>query len=177
MTACTVITIAMIMLLRDFGPFEIIFMTMCICTIRNFITCTHSQISLGRSSQGGRGMWHAWERRENCTRFWWESPKERDHSEDQGVGGIRMDLKRLAWGGGLNSTSSGHGPVAGCCECGDEPWGSCATELVSYVYLLLYISPSFLFFEWSFSTGFNLRCRDSHESLQVLSENSQPDVH
>jgi hypothetical protein len=23
------------------------------------------------------------------------------------------------------------GPVAGCCECGDEPSGSCATELVS----------------------------------------------
>jgi hypothetical protein len=21
--------------------------------------------------------------------------------------------------------------VTGCCECGDEPWGSCATELVS----------------------------------------------
>jgi hypothetical protein len=32
-------------------------------------------------------MWHAWERREKCTRFWWESPKERDHSEDQGIGG------------------------------------------------------------------------------------------
>jgi hypothetical protein len=32
-------------------------------------------------------MWHAQERREKCTRFWWESPKERDHSEDQGVGG------------------------------------------------------------------------------------------
>jgi hypothetical protein len=30
-------------------------------------------------------MWRAWERRENCTRFWWESPKERDHSEDHGV--------------------------------------------------------------------------------------------
>jgi hypothetical protein len=43
------------------------------------------------------------ERRKNCTRFWWESPKERDHSEDQGVGG-RMGsewiLRRLAWGGG-----------------------------------------------------------------------------
>jgi hypothetical protein len=26
-------------------------------------------------------------RRENCTRFWWESPKERDHLEDQGVDG------------------------------------------------------------------------------------------
>jgi hypothetical protein len=23
--------------------------------------------------------------------------------------------------------------VAGCCECGDEPSGSCATEFVSYV--------------------------------------------
>jgi hypothetical protein len=22
-----------------------------------------------------------------CTKFWWESPKERDHWEDQGVGG------------------------------------------------------------------------------------------
>jgi hypothetical protein len=26
---------------------------------------------------------------------------------------------------------SGQGLVAGCCECGDEPSGSCATELVS----------------------------------------------
>jgi hypothetical protein len=38
--------------------------------------------------------------------------------------GIRMDLRE---------TVSGQGPVAGCCECGDEPSGSCATELVSYV--------------------------------------------
>jgi hypothetical protein len=37
----------------------------------------------------------------------------------------------LAWGGGcgLDSTVSGQGPVSGCCECGDEPSGSCATEL------------------------------------------------
>jgi hypothetical protein len=49
-----------------------------------------SPILLGRSSQGelgGQGMWHAWERKEKCTRFWWESPKERDHSEDEGVDG------------------------------------------------------------------------------------------
>jgi hypothetical protein len=40
----------------------------------------------------------------------------------------------LAWGGGgLDSTGSGQGPVAGCCECGDEPSGSCATELLSYL--------------------------------------------
>jgi hypothetical protein len=32
---------------------------------------------------------------------------------------------------GLDSTGSGQGQVAGCCECGDEPSGSCATELVS----------------------------------------------
>jgi hypothetical protein len=34
---------------------------------RSFLFCTHPQISLGRSSRGecgGRGMWHAWERRE-----------------------------------------------------------------------------------------------------------------
>jgi hypothetical protein len=76
-------------------------------------------------------MWHAWEK--NCTRFWWQSPKERDHSEDQGVGrrmGSECILWRMAWGGGgLDLTGSGQGRVAGCCECGDEPSGSCATEL------------------------------------------------
>jgi hypothetical protein len=81
-------------------------------------------------------MWHAWERREKCKRIWCEIPKERDHLEDQGVGGkmgSEWILGRLAWGGGcgLDSTGSGQGPVAGFCECGEEPSGSCATELVS----------------------------------------------
>jgi hypothetical protein len=31
----------------------------------------------------------------------------------------------------LDSTSSRQGPVMGCCECGVEPLGSCAMELVS----------------------------------------------
>jgi hypothetical protein len=47
--------------------------------------------------------------------------------------GIRMDLREIGLGGGgsgLDSTVSGQGPVAGCCECGDEPSVSCATELV-----------------------------------------------
>jgi hypothetical protein len=47
-------------------------------------------------------MWHAWERRKKCTRFWWESPKERDHLEDQDIGGkmgSECILGRLAWGG------------------------------------------------------------------------------
>jgi hypothetical protein len=41
-------------------------------------------------------MWHAWERREKCTRFWWESPKRplgrpRLRWED----GITMDLREI----------------------------------------------------------------------------------
>jgi hypothetical protein len=53
-------------------------------------------------------------------RRWWED-------------GIRIDLREIGLGGGgLDSTGAGQGPMAGCCECGDEPSGSCATELVSY---------------------------------------------
>jgi hypothetical protein len=55
--------------------------------------------------------------------------------EDQGVGwkmGSEWILGRLSLGGcGLDSTSSVQGPVVGCCECGDEPSDSRATELVS----------------------------------------------
>jgi hypothetical protein len=31
---------------------------------------------------------------------------------------------------GVDSVGSGQGPIAGCCEYGDGPSGSCATELV-----------------------------------------------
>jgi hypothetical protein len=72
--------------------------------------------------------------RETCTGFWWESPKERDQLKDQSVDG-RMGTKWTVWrlvggGGGVESPGSGEGPLAGCCECGDEPSGSGATELV-----------------------------------------------
>jgi hypothetical protein len=47
-------------------------------------------------------LWQAWERGEKGAGFCWESPKERDHLEDQGVDG-RMEvgwiLGRLAGGG------------------------------------------------------------------------------
>jgi hypothetical protein len=50
--------------------------------------------------------------------------------------GVRMDLREIGFGGcGLDSTGSGQGPVVGCGECGDEPSGSCTTELVSYLFL------------------------------------------
>jgi hypothetical protein len=77
-------------------------------------------------------MWHAWERREKCTRFRGESLKERDHSEDRDVDGTRMDLGKNGWGmwSGFNWLRTG--PVAGCYKCGDEPSGFGATELVTH---------------------------------------------
>jgi hypothetical protein len=46
--------------------------------------------------------------------------------------GVIMVLREIGLGGcGLDLTGSGHGPMAGCCERGDETSGSCATELVS----------------------------------------------
>jgi hypothetical protein len=46
-------------------------------------------------------MWHAWERGETFTGFWWESLKGKNHLEDQGVDG-RMGshwiLRRLVGG-------------------------------------------------------------------------------
>jgi hypothetical protein len=41
--------------------------------------------------------------------------------------GVRTDLREIGLGGGVcgfDWTVSGQGPVAGCCECGDEPSGS-----------------------------------------------------
>jgi hypothetical protein len=51
--------------------------------------------------------------------------------------GIKIDLGEICFGGcGLDSTGSGQGPVAGCCQCGDERSGSCATELVQIILLI-----------------------------------------
>jgi hypothetical protein len=48
--------------------------------------------------------------------------------------GIRMDLREIGLGGGgwiiFDWLRIGTGD---CCECGDEPSGSCATELLSLV--------------------------------------------
>jgi hypothetical protein len=51
-------------------------------------------------------MWHAWERREKCTGFWWDSPKAKDHSEDRGVDG-RMDFGDWLGKCKVNSVGSG----------------------------------------------------------------------
>jgi hypothetical protein len=43
---------------------------------------------------------------------------------------VIMDLREIGLGGVDWIQLSQDGPVAGCCECGDESSGSCATELV-----------------------------------------------
>jgi hypothetical protein len=85
-------------------------------------------------------MWHAWEKRGNCTGFWWESPKERDHLEDQGVDermGSEWILGRLAGGCRADPVGSGHGPLAGSCKYSDEHAGSGNTYLVSWLVVWL----------------------------------------
>jgi hypothetical protein len=74
-----------------------------------------------------RGMWHAWERRENYTRFWWESPKERDLLQDQGIDG-RMDLRKTGWEDvEWVQLAQDRGHWQAVVKCGDEPSGSGAT--------------------------------------------------
>jgi hypothetical protein len=38
------------------------------------------------------------EERRNVFRVWWESPKEKGLWENQGVDGIKMDLRVIGWG-------------------------------------------------------------------------------
>jgi hypothetical protein len=79
-------------------------------------------------------MWHAWERRESVQGFSGKSRGKETSWKTKGYVG-RWSHKgswgELFGGCGLNWTGSGQGSVADCCECGDEPSGSCVTEFVS----------------------------------------------
>jgi hypothetical protein len=54
--------------------------------------------------------------------------------------------------------------VAGCCECGDEPSGSCATELVSYVILCVYLN----LFGWKGVATFMKHFKRGAQAIKVL---------
>jgi hypothetical protein len=103
--------------------------------MRNFIICTHPQISLGKSR---RMRWAGHVARMGEERKVYrvlvgkpEGKRPLGRPRCRWEDGIIMDLREIGLGGELDSTGSGQGPVAVCCECGDEPSGSCATELVT----------------------------------------------
>jgi hypothetical protein len=53
--------------------------------------------------------------------LWWESPKERDHSEDRGVDGMRMDLGETDSGGISGFNLLRIEAVGGLLQIADEP--------------------------------------------------------
>jgi hypothetical protein len=97
--------------------------------------------------KSGRMRWaghvHAWDRKENCTTFWLESPKESDLLEDRDLDGrmkseciLRIFAGRILSGFNWLRTVS----VAGCCECGDETSARGATQLVIFIFLYIILS-------------------------------------
>jgi hypothetical protein len=75
-------------------------------------------------------MWHACEK--SVQGFDGKARRKETTGKTKAKMGSEWILGRLALGVcGLDSTGSEQVPVAGCCECGDESSGSCATELVS----------------------------------------------
>jgi hypothetical protein len=59
-----------------------------------------------------------------------ERNKPLERSRRRWENGIKVDLRETGCGYGVDSPGSGQGSLVGCCECGDEPLGSGATELV-----------------------------------------------
>jgi hypothetical protein len=60
------------------------------------------------------------------TEFWWGNLSEGDYFEDPGIKSedkIKMDLRDVGWGHGLDRSGSEQGQMASCCKCGNEPSG------------------------------------------------------
>jgi hypothetical protein len=79
-------------------------------------------------------MWQGWERRVYKVLMGKPEGKRplgspRCRWED-GKMGSEWILGRLAWGVWIAFDCLRTGTVAGCCQCGDEPSGSCVTELL-----------------------------------------------
>jgi hypothetical protein len=61
-------------------------------------------------------MWHAWERGETCTGFWWESPREKrplERPRRRWEDGIKIDLREIGWGAWIGFSWLRIGTVGG----------------------------------------------------------------
>ena len=66
------------------------------------------------------GMWHVWEE-ERCIQGFGGEPEGRrplGRPKHRWEDNIKMDLREVGWEHGLDRSGSGHGQVAGFCECG-----------------------------------------------------------
>jgi hypothetical protein len=77
-------------------------------------------------------MLHAWERRGKCPVLVGKPEGKRPLGRPtlRWENGIRMDHMEIGWGGGVDPTGLGYGPMVDCCEYGDKPSGSGAMDLV-----------------------------------------------
>jgi hypothetical protein len=94
-------------------------------------------------------MWHAWKSSEMYTGFWWGKPEGRRlfgtpkrRLEDS----IRFYLKKRMKDHGSDLYGARQRPVAGCCECGNEPSGSikCGEFLDEMIKLGVVVEVSYL---------------------------------
>jgi hypothetical protein len=105
--------------------------------MRNFIICTHPQILLGKSRRmRWAGHVACMGEKRKVYKVLVGKPKGRrplGRPRRRWEDGVRMDLREIGLRGvdWIRLDRTGQGPVVGCCECSDEPSGSCATELVS----------------------------------------------
>jgi len=73
-------------------------------------------------------MWDVWKTKEVHTGFWWGNVWERHLLEDLSVCGkviIKLILRKWYGVEGMDwiTLAQDRERVAGCCECGNEPWG------------------------------------------------------
>jgi hypothetical protein len=78
-------------------------------------------------------MWHTWERRGNCTVFWWGKPEGKrplGRPRSRWENGMRKDLRGMGWGSVEWIQLVQDRDRWRTHKYGDEPSGSGATKLV-----------------------------------------------
>jgi hypothetical protein len=72
--------------------------------LHNFYSSPDIIMQIKSRRMRGRGMRHAWESREKCTRLWWEEPEGKNtlgRPWPRWEDGIRVDFTDISWGVGI----------------------------------------------------------------------------